>query len=152
MKTIYIRWLGAYRGSGTDNLSDVLWFERKRTDEAACEFVHERDGRVSTHVGGGRSKVGVLIKDANVFRWFKRDCWSERNEKGRLYATQPANTYSDHTEAWVHMHNAVYGVVVYGEFRKLSEDARNAIRAFLRRNPEMILMEIISNKLREVKP
>lgn len=123
---MYIRWLGSYRPGGSD-LASALRFEINRKDEAAGERVSTRGKITPRGTNHGRAKVGIVLRDDAAFRWFRKDCWSERKD-GRLWAKEPANKNSDHNEVWFHMAGAVQAIVIINGFAQQRRDVQNAIR------------------------
>ena len=137
MKTVYVRWLGAFAGHHY-SLKDSISYEIGRKDEAACEPLARRNKAMHSGVAG-YGQVGLILANSAIFREFRKDTWSfygqDRNKSGRAKKDQdPSRLYagkmnpcSDHAEAWAHMGSAVTAIVVYCGIDELRQDKRNAV-------------------------
>ena len=143
MKTVYVRWLGAFGGYHY-GLRASIAFEMQRKDEAACEPVRKSNGHLTPGVWS-KWGVGLLVRNEAIFREFRADCWSYYGQDSRkstkarkdqapnrLYADSPAST-SDHAEAWAKMDNAIYGIVLSQPLAETKQDIRNAVLRSARR-------------------
>lgn len=126
-----VRWLGAYRKSQY-SLYESIEFELNRCDEAAAEPLFRTPSGFTD--SRARGYVGLLIKRTNIFRVFPKDCWSEYGKASlgqnpeKLYYTR-IQQHSDHSECWVHMKNAVEGIVVYGHITCLHGKTQKQVKA-----------------------
>jgi hypothetical protein len=107
---IYVRWLGAFRKSGTLHESINFEFNRQKTDEVAVEPIKEQSYIF-------QARVGLLTKNSAIIKKFNGDCWSEYVDDGKLEKTRnPRHSNSEHLEAWA---IPVYtGIVCKGRNKK----------------------------------
>lgn len=139
---MYVRWLGAFRKSGT--LEESLTFEFSRKNEVACEKIDNR-GRSAIPF----ARVGLLIDPKAVLKHFKFDVWSEYREDGTLYSTRHSfdgkGIESSHKEAWA---MPVYTGIVLKEcsLQNLRHKSRKVIEDFARENG-ITIYKLTSGKL-----
>ena len=125
---MFIRWLGAFRSSKC-SLLDSIEYEMNRADsiQFACEHINKKYGAQRIH-----ARVGLMVNPSAIFREFRGDVWSERDNAGKLFKTLNRSDITraecgfGHTEAWASGHPFT-GIVVKGWY-EVSGKSRNAIR------------------------
>jgi hypothetical protein len=98
---IIIRWLGAFGKKGT--LQESLNFELSgKSDklEIAAEPLVNYTSNID-HV-----KVGLLVKNSYMVKYFNGDCWSVYNEENKLYKKRNPKQSNLHRECWIKYSNA----------------------------------------------
>lgn len=119
---MFVRWLGAFRKSGT-SLLDSIKFEVESDREAACEKFHAKSEII-------HSRVGLLCDPSCVLLNFTKDCWSEYDQtKTVLHKTRnPRTAKSKHAESWVRTKNCFTGIVVKVPVDNLRKNVQADIR------------------------
>lgn len=157
-KTIYVRWMGAFRAPKNESgerysLLESLLYEVNNPHEVACEPVNFLQEKSGSQVY--KARIGLLIDKSCIRRKFKRDCWSEYDENGRLVVSGKGTKLSGHAEAWTDSNPIYLGVVIkkdwIGGFYNMKRETQENVRDFIEAFPEMKIYFMDDNgKLREV--
>jgi hypothetical protein len=122
LKTMIIRWLGAFRKQGS-LYSALVW---EVTQTTRKHVAAERLQRGKSYIFHAR--VGLLIKNSAVVRRYRSDVWSEYTRTGALKKTRKeGKNWSGHTEVWA---RPVYIGVVLKDVRNISQSALQAVKRF----------------------
>ena len=135
---MYVRWIGAF-GKG-ESFSESMKFELNRpiTDEIACERLESSKKNKIMNPKIQHCGVGFIINKKHVFKNFNGDCWSLRDEEGRLYKTRnPKVAKSNHLESWAY---PVYSKIVVVE-NKITSKILKEVKYFARKfNLEIVYL------------
>ena len=108
----FVRWMGAYGHHGS--LEESIRFElsRKATDEVACEGI-------CGFTNINHCRVGLLVNPKNIVLGFNGDCYSVKENNGKLKKTRnPRHSGHVYAECFAKIgrngKNAYIGIVIKG--------------------------------------
>lgn len=123
MKSLFVRWLGAY-GRGQSLAVSIKYELEQVTREVACEAISMRSGSCGEEI---TANVGLIVDRRAVKKFFLGDVWSvtdEASPTGRLKATR-FGAAGRHTECFA---RPVYtGICVRHSMENLSPCAYNTV-------------------------
>lgn len=138
MRTIYVRWLGAYGGSGRSrrSLQEMLSYEAQAPRVRAAEYLHVKGTCVYTAVPT-RAGIGLVFGSESVTKKFPKDIHSYVDIKGTgLRIDSVHYNYTGHTEAWIAVGASPIAIIIKDAYHLKAAVARQLID-FIRATPSI---------------
>lgn len=118
-----IRWLGAFRKSGS--LADSLTWELTQQSVSALAAEKLVSGKSHIH----HASVGLLVKNRAILRRYAADVWSKRRSNGKLVATRRETAFDAGKQAECFVQPDFAAIVISGKIsRSAQADCRTAAK------------------------